>query len=250
MENWLASAVQSFFLTAACLTVGLCRFRVPDQSATLWGASWHFWGLCCWGIVIPQHVDPSICNRAEGFLPWPLQDRSIETVKQMLHGLSANQDTSWVVNCYFCNQLFQPSAEKAVSSFHQKMPSTTEISEHCSIDCWSVRYFYYPFCSCQKGSGTERVLPLLLRVERYCGLCSVCTQYCVYYVATYWPLLLYFSIPKNFQNVGNTFKCFLLSVNLDIISVFFTEKPWSILMLRGVFFPFEFSFFSLVSCYI
>lgn len=39
MENWLALTVQSFFLTAACLTVGLCRFRVLEQFATLWGES-------------------------------------------------------------------------------------------------------------------------------------------------------------------------------------------------------------------
>lgn len=43
---------------------------------------------------VELHVDPSICNRAERFLPWPLRDTDIATVKHLLHGLSANQDTS------------------------------------------------------------------------------------------------------------------------------------------------------------
>lgn len=50
---------------------------------------------------VELHVDPSICNRADRFLPWPLQDTNTDTVKHLLHDLSANWDTLWVVPCYF-----------------------------------------------------------------------------------------------------------------------------------------------------
>lgn len=54
----------------------------------------------------------------------------------------------------------------------------------------------------------------------------------------------------NVNYAGNTFKCRLPSVNIDINSDFVTEKPWSSLMWRGAFLPSlnsGFCFF-LVSC--
>lgn len=130
MEDWLALTMQSCFLTAACLTVRLYSCRVLEHSASLKEASQQaFLRLmllkynCMW-------IPPSVIEQKDSHLG-PIWTE-LDTVKQMLHRVSANQEITHELFIVILKLVIPAFCRKCLLFFHQKMPSTAEISE-CTL---------------------------------------------------------------------------------------------------------------------